>query len=130
MNRRTFMQTALAGLALLGLSRPRKTVASVSVPLFACHAAGFQYYAGPKIINNLCAGEQLALVREPANPHDDRAIAVYTAAGQKLGYISRFINEIPARHMDQGRKLAALVKETDPSAAPWKMLELTIVLQD
>lgn len=51
-------------------------------------------------------------------------------AGRKLGYIPRFINEIPARHMDQVRSLAALVKEANSSAAPWKMLALTIVLQD
>jgi len=129
MNRRNFLKNALAGLALLGLHRPAKSAALTSVPLFACHVAGFQYYEGPRIINKLCPGEQLLLRREPANPYDEKAIAVYTAAGRKLGYIPRFVNEIPARHMDQGRMLAAQVKETDPAAAPWNMLEMTIVLQ-
>jgi hypothetical protein len=37
-------------------------------------------------------------------------------AGRKLGYLPRCINKIPARQMDQGRMLAALVKEIDPAA--------------
>jgi hypothetical protein len=129
MNRRTFLQSVLAGLAAIGLHRPGKSAAAIRpVPLFACHVAGFQYYHGPRLIGKLRPGEQLALVREPANPHDEMAIAVYTAAGRKLGYIPRFINEIPARHMDEGRKLAALVKGADPAAAPWEMLAMTVVM--
>ncbi|MEW6521264.1 MAG: hypothetical protein AB1461_17830 [Thermodesulfobacteriota bacterium] len=41
---------ALAGLAFLGLRRPGKSAAATPAPLFAWHTAGFQYYAGPKII--------------------------------------------------------------------------------
>lgn len=130
MNRRNFLKTALAGLAAIGLHRPGRSAAAIRpVPLFACHVAGFQYYEGPRLISRLRPGEQLTLVREPANPYDDKAIAVYSSAGRKLGYIPRFINEIPAGNLDAGGKLAAVVKETDPSAAPWEMLEMTVVMR-
>lgn len=127
MNRRNFIKTTLAALAWLAFPRPGKSAAQEIIPLFSCHAAGFQYYEGPQIINSLRHGEQLTLLREPANPHDGKAIAVYSAAGQKLGYLPAYINETPALQMDAGRKFTALVKKIDPTAQPWEMLEMTIV---
>ncbi len=129
MNRRKFLKTTLSGLALILFSRPQKSAASKTIPLFSCYAAGFQYYEGPSLINSLRAGDQLVLTREPANPHDDKAIAVYTSCGGKLGYIPAYINETPALQMDAGRKFAAQVKNVDPSVLPWEMLEMTVVIE-
>ncbi|MFH1217304.1 MAG: HIRAN domain-containing protein [Pseudomonadota bacterium] len=130
MNRRIFFKTALSSLAFIVLSRPEKSAAKKNIPLFSCHVAGFQYYDGPRLINSLRAGYHLTLTREPANPHDDKAIAVYTAAGRKLGYLPAYINETPAQQMDAGKRFAALVKNADPTAPPWEMLELTVVMAD
>jgi hypothetical protein len=127
MIRRQFLKSILAGLTVLGLPRSRSVAAS-SLPLFNCMVAGFQYYDGPRSIGSLTPGTLLHLVREPGNIHDSKAIAVYTNERWKLGYIPRNINEIPAAHLDQGRKLHALVCRVQEDAPPWDRLEITVFL--
>ena len=56
-------------------------------------------------------GERLTLVREPNNPYDERAIAVHTSMGDKLGYVPRAVNLILSRLMDAGHELYALVRD-------------------
>ncbi len=129
MNRRTFCKSALSGLAFLFLGRPEKAAAGTHIPLFSCHVAGFQYYDGPRIISHLQAGDLLRLIREPANPHDDKAIEVHSPCGRKLGYLPAYLNETPALQMDAGRNFAAQVKEIDPTAPPWEMLAMTVVMK-
>jgi|GEM_PF-5219400 len=51
--------------------------AALAVPLFNCAVAGFQYYDGLRCIPTIRPGDRLDLVREPDNPHDEKAIAVY-----------------------------------------------------
>lgn len=46
-------------------------------------------------------GGDLILVREPANEYDEMAIAVYTQQGNKVGYVPRNANVIPAAIADQ-----------------------------
>lgn len=43
----------------------------------------------PEAVRRLKRGEELMLLREPANPHDRNAVAVLTQDGQKLGYVPR-----------------------------------------
>ena len=127
MIRRQFLKSVLAGLAFLGLPRSG-SAAAPSLPLFNCMVAGFQYYDGPGFIGKLHHGTRLHLVREPGNSHDQKAIAVYTREGLKLGYIPRHLNEIPVIHIDQDRKLHGLVCSVQPDAPPWDMLEITVTL--
>ena len=56
---------------------------------------------------NLETGENLVLVREPENPHDANAIAVYSDDGFHLGYIPRTMNRELADALREGRKFAA-----------------------
>ncbi len=128
MIRRQFLKSVLAGFALLGLPRARSASSSSSIPLFNCSVAGFQHYDGPRCIRNLCSGNRLDLVRESDNPHDEKAIAVHSPEGTKLGYIPRYLNEIPAAHLDRGKKLHALISHVEPGAPFWAMLEITVVM--
>ena len=53
--------------------------------------AGFQYHDGETVWPRLSAGDSLQLLREPANPYDRRAVAVYWGES-KLGYVPRAAN--------------------------------------
>ncbi len=98
------------------------------LPLFTCMAAGFQYYEGPVIIRELTPDDRLMLVREPDNIHDTEAVGIYTPDHRKLGYIPRYLNKIPAIHLDNGKKLYALVHHVTPYLPPWEMLEVIVML--
>ncbi|MDR1605791.1 MAG: HIRAN domain-containing protein [Streptococcaceae bacterium] len=50
------------------------------------HIAGFTYYEGLDVIDQLILGQQVQLVAEPDNPHDPEAVAIYFQ-DKKLGYV-------------------------------------------
>jgi hypothetical protein len=50
--------------------------------------AGFQFYAGSALWDEMKAGDPLVLVREPDNSHDAGAVRVEWR-GRKLGYLPR-----------------------------------------
>jgi len=54
-------------------------------------------------------GDPLRLLREPANPHDRCAIAVYTQGGRQLGYVGYHLSREIAAEMDADRQVAAEV---------------------
>ena len=65
-----------------------------------------------KIVSKCRTGEWLTLVREPDNPYDKYAIAVYTSVGQQLGYVPKRDMRL-ADHMDMaGEVWAQVVKVT------------------
>ncbi len=45
-------------------------------------------------------GEYVGLVRDPGNPHDANAIAVYNTQGQRIGYVPREQSAILAPYVD------------------------------
>jgi hypothetical protein len=72
-------------------------------------------------------GDALDLMREPENPHDADAIAVYWR-GYQLGYLPREENRTLARLLDGGAELRAQVVSTCPAAEPWEQCALRVVL--
>jgi hypothetical protein len=127
MLRRQFIKIFLAGFASLLLS-PRKGKTK-SLALFTCMTAGFQYYDGPEIIERLLPGTLLNLRREAGNRHDNLAVAVYTKSGEKLGYIPRVLNEVPAAHLDNDGELYAVVYNANPELPSWEMLEIMVMMR-
>lgn len=87
--------------------------------------AGFRYYAGEALWQDMQVGDELALVREPENPHDPNAVRVEWR-GHKLGYLPRAENRAVATEMDRGApvvaRIAALVRDRNP----WKRLRIDI----
>jgi len=70
-----------------------------------------------KIIKKCKKGEPLKLVREPDNPVDEHAIAVFRETGEKIGYIASHVafraegaGDL-APHMDEGGGVRAKVVE-------------------
>lgn len=128
-NRRGFLATIAAASTLL-FPGGRKAAAGTgrALPLCRCFIAGFPYHQGPALLPGLAPGQRLMLKREPANPHDPLAIAVHTVSGSKIGYLPRYINEIPATLMDRDCPLKAVIAHVAPSAPPWEAVEVKIRL--
>lgn len=98
--------------------------------LLDCYIAGTNFrpdLAG--IEPTLTAGAPLKLQREPRNAFDESAIAIYDLENNKLGYIPKIKNEIPARLMDAGKNLSAklIAKQFIDS---WLKLDIEIFLND
>lgn len=124
-------------LSSLGLSpiKPSGTKSpNQSLPIYLTdfYIAGFRYYDGFAVVDRLRVGDELVMVREIDNPHDDLAIAVYFSGADrlyKLGYVPRSINLIPANLLDQEIALGAKITEIDPSAEPWSMVAVDLMLR-
>ena len=72
----------------------------------------------PQVVARLKLGERLALHRQPDNPFDPNAIGVYTAAGEKAGYIPKDLAALLAPVMDaHGGGITAVVQgfQGDPT---------------
>jgi hypothetical protein len=91
--------------------------------LLETHVAGIRYYAAAQAGAGLSVGAPLHLRREPGNPHDELAIGIFTASGEKLGYVPRHRNPVLARLMDAGKTLLAEVAHISrlPEGEPWYM---------
>ncbi|MEJ2395121.1 MAG: HIRAN domain-containing protein [Candidatus Thiodiazotropha sp.] len=131
MLRRNVLQTLLTGVGI-GLSRQvyakivpiqsRRRVLLQESPL-----AGFQYHRAAAIWPFLRVGEPLRLRREPGNPHDRYAIAVWFR-NEHLGYIPRRENRTLAKLMDQGERLEAQIVRLLEENNPWRKIRLRVEL--
>lgn len=119
MTRRAFL-TFLA--ALLPL-RAAPAVSKKAWVLNRCHVAGLQYHPG--IALRLRAGDVLKMVREPENPYDANAVALY-AQGVKLGYIPKRENATLAMLLDQDAPLYAKVDRFDAEARSWERVKILV----
>jgi hypothetical protein len=126
MNKRSFSQGLLAalgaGIASGASAVPRRRVLIQRSPL-----AGFQYHAGEELWPQLAVGQRLALVREPANPHDERAVRI-DWRGHKLGYLPRVDNAAAAQMLDRGERIEARIAELRVSPDPWERVEVAVEL--
>ncbi len=131
MLRRNVLQTLLTGVGI-GLSRQvyakivpiqsRRRVLLQESPL-----AGFQYHRAAAIWPFLRVGEPLRLQREPGNPHDRYAVAVWFR-NEHLGYIPRRENRTLAKLMDQGECLEAQIVRLLEENNPWRKIRLRVEL--
>ena len=100
--------------------------------LFECEIAGTGFVKN--IITKaeaLSDGETVTLVREPDNKYDKMAIRIDNAAGEKLGYIPRQQNEIPARLLDGGKTLYGKVAGKELSEfSSWVTIFIKIYMKD
>lgn len=100
---------------------PASAGVSERILLQASPLAGFQYYHGKQLWEEMREGDALELVREPDNAHDPRAVRVEWH-GIKLGYVPRRENEAIARMLDRGDRLEAQITRLVKSRNPWQRL--------
>ena len=90
--------------------------------------AGFQYYDGKVLWDNMRVGDTLTLVREAQNPHDANAVRVEWK-GQPLGYVPRRDNSDVARQMDRGVPVQARIVRLKEARNPWQRVEFEIFVE-
>lgn len=124
-SRRTFMHLIAVTPVLPDLvRRPREVV------VLSSRVAGYRFHDGPANEGRLRPGEGLVLQREPANPHDERAVAIDHPDGFRLGYLPRRCNAVPARLLDQAVPVSARVAAVSPEPAPpWQRVTVDIVIR-
>ncbi|RMH51559.1 MAG: HIRAN protein [Zetaproteobacteria bacterium] len=130
MNRRTFFSLLLRGAATLpwiSLGGIKTAQTTGGVRIQQSPLAGFQYHDGARCFEHLRIGAPLALVREPDNPFDARAVRVEWR-GRKLGYVPRMENTAVAQMLDRGAQLSARIVELRQSRDPWQRIRFEVVL--
>ena len=89
--------------------------------------AGFRHYEAPTLWDKVQPGDELALVREPDNPHDRNAVRVEWRSFM-LGYVPRSQNQAVARQLDGGTRLAARISKVQHTRAPNRRIEFEIYM--
>ena len=97
--------------------------------LLETHVAGTVRGAARTVEPSLMPGAPLVLRREPDNPYDEHSIMVLTESGEKLGYIPRDRNEVPARLMDAGKSLFSRLNAKE-WYGDWLRISARIFLKD
>lgn len=90
--------------------------------------AGFRYHEGKEVWDEMRVGDSLALVREPDNPYDPKAIRVEWK-GHLIGYVPRTDNEALARFLDQGMKGEARIVRLKKARNPRQRVLFEVLLE-
>lgn len=90
--------------------------------------AGFRYHEAPAMFASLREGDQLDLVREPANPHDHAAIRVEWR-GHMLGYVPRAQNQALAWALDRGERMRARVSRLLDHPNPRERVRFEVLVE-
>jgi len=114
---------AVFAASLLHAAQPAMRILVQSSPV-----AGFQFHEGKQVWDQLKVGDALALVREPGNAHDARAVRVEWN-GHMLGYVPRAENDALARQLDRGNRLEARIVRLTKHRDPWKRIEFEVFLR-
>lgn len=71
-------------------------------------------------------GEQVELVREPDNPHDPRAVAIFSRRGVRVGYLRRDRAVWIGSKIDRSYDVRAIVERVKGSHLPGATLGLVL----
>ena len=126
LSRGVLLAAALAGLAVPTHTRAQS--AEVTMLVQSSPLAGFQFYKGKPLWDDMQVGDALTLVREPDNPHDGNAVRVEWR-GNKLGYVPRRDNRAVARHLDGGVKVEARISRLTQHRNPWQRIEFEVFVK-
>ena len=122
------MRTTLLFVAVLVSALANAQSTEVRMLVQNSPLAGFQYYQGKQLWDDLKVGDMLTLVREPDNPHDGNAIRV-ERQGHKLGYVPRRENHTVALHIDRGGLVEARVSRLTAHRNPWQRIEFEVYVK-
>jgi len=128
MNRIDFLKQLLLGgssIFLLGSHVEKKAAGKREVRLTSRYIAGFQYYRGAEIENQLRVNDSLILKREAENRHDCYAVEVYHGSN-KLGYLPREENRVVARMMDQNIEVKGRIIKINPESEEWHRVKMKV----
>jgi hypothetical protein len=132
MKRRNFLQTllGLAGtIALPANSNIHDQQQIEPLKLLETSVAGFQYYEGGRLFNQLNIGDPLQLRRAPENKYDKRAVEVYWNNNMP-GHIPKVANMSITQILDNSGKLNAEITQLRLQQKPWYCVSLTVYINN
>ena len=132
MNRRDFI-TNLLGLPLLIPFKDTFYQSDIEnnskdILIQTSSIAGFQFYDGDHLWDQLSTGDMLQLIQEPDNHYDENAVEIYWR-NSKLGYLPRVENTTIAQMMNQEQEITAKISNKRESFNPWGRLTIEVWLQ-
>jgi hypothetical protein len=93
--------------------------------------AGFTYYDGIEVFNELKIGTNVTLKAEPENKYDPCAVAVYFV-DKKLGFIPRENNELIFKFLELGHTqlFDARINRVSPESHPEKQIGVIVRINE
>ena len=91
------------------------------------HIAGFTYYSGVDVFENLKIGRELQLKAEAENPFDPNAVAIYYQ-DEQLGYVPREENALIRKFLNLGYAdlFEVKISQIVPEAHPEKQIRVVV----
>lgn len=126
MNRSYFLKILLA-LPFGGVLARNLKAGEPSYLLNRFYVAGFQYYEGPALVDEMVQGEYLELEADPQNAYDPFSVKILWDTNM-LGHVPRTDNKHISRLLRQDVALFCQVTEVNPGQEPWNMLQVEIWL--
>ena len=124
----SFLRCALFVIAVLASAQLHAQNSEIRMLVQSSPLAGFQYYQGEQLWEEIKVGDPLTLAREPENAHDSYAVRVEWR-GQTLGYVPRRENQAVAQHMDRGGNVEARVSKLRQHRNPWQRIEFEVFVK-
>ncbi|MDO4813527.1 MAG: HIRAN domain-containing protein [Gemella sp.] len=95
------------------------------------HIAGFAYYDGLDVIDELVLGANVDLVVEPSNPYDPEAIAIYYKK-HKLGYFPKDKNSLISKFLYFGHQdvFEAKIQYASKEQHPERQFRVVVKIKD
>ena len=123
---RRLLPLLLAAFAAVATPAPSAAIAAdVRFLVQRSPLAGFRHHEAASLWNDMKVGDVLALVREPANPHDANAVRVEWR-GRMLGYVPRSQNQALAWAMDRGEPVTARIAAMRIAGNSRRVLEFEV----
>ena len=89
--------------------------------------AGWRYYDGESIFNQLRIGDVLDFSLDPENPEDHKAVAIWSMNGEKLGYIPAFYSAWMFEVIQKSATYQARIEGIHAHAVPHRKVNISIV---
>lgn len=94
---------------------------------FDFYIAGWRYYDGEKVINQLKEGAAVRFQLEPSNKEDEKAVIVLSEKGEyKLGYIPAFYSGFMYEMMEEHFVYEARIEKVSPMARPQSKVSISV----
>lgn len=119
----------LGSLGLFNISNKLSNpiICSNSTKLIEFHIAGYVFYDGKTIENQIRGNEIVHLQQEKSNKHDLYAVEIYWNQ-QKLGYIPRQYNEIIFNILETNINLFGRIKNKNSNLPTWERMSIEIFI--
>lgn len=103
----------------------------VSNHLANFNLAGFTYYDGIEVFNQLKVGTKLRLVPEPDNPYDAKAVAIYFGES-KVGFVPRSDNRTISKILNLGHQdiFETFINRVSPDEYPENQIGIVVKIKE